>query len=345
MVQKGAKYIVLASRNAEDQEFKAFLETLNSTGTVAVARNCDITDELDFQKIIKDLERHMPPIRGVLNAAMVLQDALFENMTNEKWEAALAPKVIGSLNLHNHFQGPDLEFWIVLSSATGILGNMSQANYTAACTYQDALANYRASKGLPGVSINLGSVKSIGVVADQAKVAGHLTRVGFRAHDEDEVLHLVQAAIQCPRRKANSAQLLSGIAPFSRLDDILWRQEARFAGLWSCENTISFSQVHGNREIVSLKDALASATTLAEAIDLTTCALVTRLSGMFMIPESDVHIDMPLVDFGVDSLVAVELRNWIAQSARTEISIFDVTKSRSLGALAEIIVQQGWAGK
>jgi acyl carrier protein len=66
---------------------------------------------------------------------------------------------------------------------------------------------------------------------------------------------------------------------------------------------------------------------------------------MFMIPESDVHIDMPLVDFGVDSLVAVELRNWIAQSARTEISIFDVTKSRSLGALAEIIVQQGWAGK
>lgn len=344
MAQRGAKRIILASRNAESQDLKGFLETLSAAGTIVVTRNCDITDRSDLQRMVQRTEHEIAPIRGVVHAAMVLQDSLFENMTHAEWEGALGPKFTGSLNLHDQFQSPDLGFFITLSSTTGILGNTSQANYTAGCTYQDALANYRAAKGLPGVSINLGSVKSVGVVADLKGIAEHLERVGFRAHEEEEVLHLFQAAIQSPRRTPGSAQLLSGIAAFSKYEDIPWRREARFAALLQHEGSAGSSQRHGSSETISLKDGLASAGCRSAAAEFITQALVAKLSSMFMIPESDIHIQLPLVDFGVDSLVAVELRNWISQSARADISIFDVTKSRSLSALAETIVDRSWSG-
>ncbi|KAJ5382317.1 hypothetical protein N7517_000228 [Penicillium concentricum] len=343
MAQRGAKFIVLASRHAQSPDLDSFLETFRGTGTVCVARQCDVSNASDIQHMVQQTEDEMPPIRGVVHAAMILQDALFENMTHAQWESALSPKVIGSLNLHNQFQSPDLQFFITLSSATGILGNTSQANYTAGCTYQDSLANYRATRGLPGISINLGSVKSVGAAANLEGVADHLERVGFRAHEEEEVLRLFQAAIHSPLRKPGGAQILSGIAPFSNHEDISWRKEPRFAGLLGYESSESALQRHGTSDNVSLKDGLTSSSSRSAAVEFINHALLVKLSSMFMIPESDINIQVPLAEYGVDSLVAVELRSWIVQSARADISVFDLTKSQSLSALAGTIVDQIWS--
>lgn len=343
MAQRGAKFIVLASRNAQSSDLASFLKTFHGTGTVCVARQCDVSNASDIQHMVQQAEDEMPPIRGVVHAAMILQDALFGNMTYEQWKSALSPKVIGSLNLHEQFQSPDLQFFITLSSATGILGNTSQANYTAGCTYQDSLANYRAARGLPGISINLGSVKSVGVAANLEGVADHLERVGFRAHEEEEVLRLFQAAIHSPLRKPGSAQILSGIAPFSNHEDISWRKEARFAGLLRYESSDLALQTHGTSDNVSLEDGLTSSSSRSDAVELISHALLVKLSSMFMIPESDINIQLPLAEYGVDSLVAVELRSWIVQSTKADISVFDLTKSQSLSALAGTIVDQIWS--
>jgi len=88
-----------------------------------------------------------------------------ENMTFSDFEAALKPKVQGSWNLHEALPS-NMDFFVLLSSATGILGNRSQANYASGNTYQDALAKHRVSKGLPATSIDLGSILSVGYVAE-----------------------------------------------------------------------------------------------------------------------------------------------------------------------------------
>ncbi|OQE38549.1 hypothetical protein PENCOP_c008G00808 [Penicillium coprophilum] len=343
MAHRGAKFIVLASRNAQSLDTHSFLETFRKTGTVCVARQCDVSNASDLQQMVREIENEMPPIKGVVNSAMVLQDALFENMTYEQWEAALRPKVIGSLNLHDQFQSPDLEFFITLSSVGGIVGNACQANYTAGCTYQDALASYRAARGLPGISINLGSVKSVGVLAKQEDIASHLERVGFRANEEEEVLQLFQAAIQSPLREPGSARIMSGIAAFSNHEDIAWRKEARFTDLLRYESSDSALQGKETRGVASLKDRLSSCSSRSDAVESMIHALSTKLSSIFMIPESDINIKLPLAEYGVDSLVAVELRSWLVQSAKADISIFDLTTSQSLSALAEIIVNQSWS--
>ncbi|KAJ5154650.1 uncharacterized protein N7500_010089 [Penicillium coprophilum] len=343
MAHRGARFIVLASRNAQSLDSHSFLETFRKTGTVCVARQCDVSNASDLRQMVRDIENEMPPIKGVVNAAMVLQDALFENMTYEQWGAALRPKVIGSLNLHDQFQSPDLEFFITLSSVGGIVGNACQANYTAGCTYQDALADYRAARGLPSISINLGNVKSVGVLAKQEDIASHLERVGFRANEEEEVLQLFQAAIQSPLREPGSARILSGIAAFSNHEDIPWRKEARFADLSRYQSSYSTLQGKENRSIVSLKERLSFCSSRSAAVEFIIHALAMKLSNIFMIPESDINIKLPLAEYGVDSLVAVELRSWLVQSAKADISIFDLTTSQSLSALAEIIVDQSWS--
>ena len=263
-------------------------------------------------------------------------------MTFPKWQAAIRPKVDGSLNLHNYFA--NLDFFVMLSSATGVLGNSSQANYASGGTFQDALARHRTSNGLPAVSIDLGMVKSVGYVSETAGVAERLARIGYRPLEEDEVLRIIAAAVRDPLRELQASQIITGLAPFAHADDILWRQEPRFQGLKL--NALASSHANkanqnGNNNkkdgASSFKASLAGCASLDAAAALTTAAIIAKLAEMFMIPETQIDKSKPMSEYGVDSLVAVELRNWLIARTQAEMSIFDVLQSPSLAALAEKI--------
>lgn len=263
-------------------------------------------------------------------------------MSLTHYNAAVQPKVQGTWNLHELLQYTDLDFFIMLSSISGFGGNASQTNYAAGSTFQDALARHRTSKHQPAVSIDLGMVKSVGVVSEMKKVADRLTRLGLRALEENEVLRLVEAAIREPLRTLNSSQIVTGIPPsFIRsTSDIFWNKDVRFSGL---ENVVRSSD-HGKDSSQNgsgdLKTQLVAATTLKEAVDHIAIAMTKKLSEMFIIPESDIDLSVPLAKFGVDSLIAVELRNWIMAHIDAECSVFDVMQSTSLVALAGKVAAQ-----
>jgi hypothetical protein len=118
---------------------------------------------------------------------------MFENMTYETFQTAVKPKVQGSRNLHEILPLA-VDFFILFSSATGILGNRSQANYTAGNTYQDALAHHRLSKGLPAATIDLGTVLSVGYVAenkDRVMVSKSFATI-LEVLCEDEIQALIE---------------------------------------------------------------------------------------------------------------------------------------------------------
>lgn len=252
-------------------------------------------------------------------------------MTFEQWEGTTGGKIAGSLNLHRQFQ--ELDFFIMLSSLTGIVGNSSQANYTAGGTFQDALAQYRTSKGMPALSIDLGMVKSVGYVAEATGVTERLSKLGYFSLEEDEVLRLIESGIVTPLRHERSCQVVTGLGSFASADDIHWRMDLRFQSLQKVSMSGGGSS---GKDGTSFKDSLAQALSWQEVVDLITDAIINKLSQMFMIPTDEFDKTQSLAKYGVDSLVAVELRNWLVSHIQAEMSIFNVLQSTSLAALASM---------
>jgi len=138
---------------------------------------------------------------------MILDDSVLERMTFDQWERAVLPKVVGTINLEKHLPSP-LSFFILLSSLTGVAGHLSQANYSAGNTFQDAFARHRVASGQSAISIDLSAVSGVGYVA-AANNDGAKTRIealGSRSLPIEEILHLLE-------KKHSAATCRSGRSP------------------------------------------------------------------------------------------------------------------------------------
>ncbi|KAK6530124.1 hypothetical protein TWF694_003493 [Orbilia ellipsospora] len=325
MAKQGAKNLVLLSRNAEKPENDYIVSEFSQYGTAVSLCSCDVADKTSLEKLVNGY-RAKTPIRGVIQAAVVLQDSMFVNMTYEQWQNAVRPKVEGTSNLNDLFQSRDLDFFVILSSTTAILGNSGQANYTAAGTYQDALALMRVQNGLPAVSINIGSVPSVGVAA-RANVGARLEKAGYQTQDIPEILRLLEISISNPYQ----GQMTTGIMPWNRAGDLNWRNEPRFANL--CLHNEAEGDGNPTDSNKSLKSRLLESPA-EEVQDMLTGALRLRLADIFGMSASDIDPEMPLATYGVDSLVASELRNWLVRNVAAGVSLFDIVQSSSVQDLA-----------
>ncbi|KAK4243169.1 KR domain-containing protein [Corynascus novoguineensis] len=127
---------------------------------------CDVADARSVAHLVAQCEEELPPIRGCIHAAMVLRDVLFEKMTHYDYSEVVRPKVSGEWNMHMALASAALDFFIVLSSVAGIIGNRGQAAYAAANTSLDVLARHRQRLGLPGTSLALTAVQDVGYLAE-----------------------------------------------------------------------------------------------------------------------------------------------------------------------------------
>jgi hypothetical protein len=270
--------------------------------------------------------------------SLPFQDTLFEQMSLANWQAAIRPKVHGTWNLHQSFNTPgSLDFFVILSSVVGVTGNASQANYAAAGSYQDALARWRVARGLPAVAIDLGAVKGIGVAQETAGVLTRLQRIGHIPIHEEQVLAILDSAILASYEPQVVIGLHTGPGTHWNLDgDSPLGRDARFVALQPAEDDQRNAGAKDGSG--SLASRLAASSSLAEAVDLVGVAIAEKLSDIFMIPASDIDLANKPAHFGIDSLVAVELRNMLLQHAGAEVSIFGIMQSASLAALAAEVV-------
>lgn len=335
LLAHGARSLILMSRSVTTGA-ASFTKDLEDThpGSKIHLVGCDISNSAELTLAIDKCIEDLPPICGVIQAAMVLRDSIIENMSFDDYNAALLPKVQGSWNLHQHL-GKDLDFFIMLSSLAGVIGNPSQSNYTAGGAFQDALARYRVGKGLPGVSLDIGAVKNVGYVASNKSVFERLERQGYRLLEIHEILSAIESAILHP-----SHQIVVGIntgdAPESH--DSILSGDARFDALRYIRPANSSTNTRKSGPVSEgLSHQLSRVSSVKEAAIVVLQALVKRLVDIFMIPVEEVIESKSMADFGVDSLVAVELRNMLAVQAGAEISIFDIMQSPSLAVLAHTV--------
>ena len=165
MAQRGARHLLLMGRSAPSGEALGALAELERAGARVVAVRADVSRPEELAAALAGAAGSMPPLRGVIHAAGVLADGALLQQTWDRFEAVMAPKIIGSWNLHQTTRGLDLDFFVLFSSASALFGAPGQANYAAANAFLDGLAEYRRSLGLPAVSVNWAAWAETGMAA------------------------------------------------------------------------------------------------------------------------------------------------------------------------------------
>ena len=268
---------------------------------------------------------------------------MINKMAFTAFRAALRPKVTGTLNLHQLFSSQPLDFFIMLSSCAGIIGNDGQANYASACTFQDAFARYRTQQlGLPTRSLDLGMIESAGYVSENLESLRFLTAQGFQPVKLDEFLALLNYAITQPVRHADDCQLIVGLTGFDQEVLPTALRDARFSHLVSAaqERGRRTSSNKGSAAPSSLQSSIQSATSVSEIRQLVTTAIIEQISKVLIVPEEDINPLRPISAYGADSLAAVELRNWFASKLDASIGVMEILSGKSIELLAGEAVQK-----
>ncbi|KAK7215670.1 hypothetical protein V2G26_003673 [Clonostachys chloroleuca] len=349
MVTHGARNLVLLSRSASKSEKTATLakELMEAGCSRVLPVSCDVASEDDLAKAIQTCALEgLPPIRGIIHAAFVLQDSFVEKMTLDDWKYTTQSKVAGAWNLHNQFNLPgDLDFFVLFSSINGVLGYASQAAYSAAGAYEDALAHWRVKHcGLPGVSIDLSVVNAVGYVAEAQgaeMLRKSLIRAGRRVIDESHVLSALESAIQSPfDPQFVIGGINSGPGPHWEADGELGRDMRVLPLKYRQTSTTAREKQTQQGENDTLAARMTACSSRDEAICVVGSALADMLADMFMVPAEEVDLSQSPSQQGVDSLVAVEVRNMLFGQAGAELSIFNIMQSPSLSKLASDVVDR-----
>ncbi|RMZ66024.1 beta-ketoacyl synthase domain-containing [Pyrenophora seminiperda CCB06] len=337
LAEKGAQYLVFLSRSAaSNTDNKAFASQLQKTYNVTpLAYDCDVSDKTALQAVLDDLTaKGLPPIKGCATGAMVLHDTLFDKMTADHVRTTAGPKVHGTWNLHELLPR-DMDFFVMLSSLAGVMGHRGQGNYGCGNNFQDEFASFRRSQGLPALTIDIGYLLSVGFVAEHDEYVDHVKAMGLKVMHTSDLHGLLATAIEGPSH--HPGQIMCGL-PFNEHDDNwYWMADARFAAL---RNLAAGSSANAGQTISLHEELKRCGTVNEEAVQLITAAIVQRLASLMMTPEADIDAGRPLSAYGVDSLVAVEVRNWIAREMAVECSVFDVMQNVPMTQLAKNLAEK-----
>jgi acyl transferase domain-containing protein len=169
LVARGAKNVALAGRRAPSPAAQTAIDALASTGARVIACQADITKPAEAARLLQQVDAGLAPVRGLVHAAGILDDGVLVQQTWERFERVLAPKVLGAANLHEATRDRPLDFFVLFSSMSALLGTPGQGNYAAANAWLDAFASECRRRGQPAISINWGPWADGGMAGDLAR--------------------------------------------------------------------------------------------------------------------------------------------------------------------------------
>lgn len=349
VADRGARNIILLSRSGKlNPHAEKLIEDLAAFGAKVATPSCDVCDIDALKAAIEScMQAGMPPVKGCIQASMVLRDAAFAGMTHEAWQAATAPKVQGTWNLHTALP-KGMEFFVTLSSVCGIVGSRGQANYGAGNTFQDALVRYRVSIGERAVALDLGPLFSMGVMTEDVDMRQRWERMVDVPVTEADLLALldyycnpaVDEGRDSPETAPLRCQAAVGLVRWLSGTTGLYFKKPLVHGLTVGNNMTAGGRGadgKGDQQRVNFSIVFANAASLSEAAEAVTKALARKLSSTLSLSLEEIDPTVPLHSFGVDSLVAVELRNWFSKEVSADIAIFDIlggATTTTVGTLA-----------
>lgn len=279
-------------------------------------------------------------------------------MTHDDWVHCTRPKIQGSWNLHDVLP-KDLDFFVMLASTSGVIGNPGQANYAAGNTFEDALAHWRRRQGLKATALDVAAVRDVGYLAESGDTKyttmSHLLALTLC---EADVHFLVKTAIKgyTIGDEVISAQVVSGLGggqiDSQHIDRNAWARDGKLCVVWKS----ALSKTKDSGPLAGL-EALAKVETVEAAVAIVEDVMVKRVADAVMVREEDISLSEPLQSYGgkitaipcdyrrrhlltaitVNSLVAVEIRTWLTKEFQAEISVGEISPS-PISTLASKIV-------
>ncbi|KAL8670019.1 MAG: hypothetical protein Q9168_005420 [Polycauliona sp. 1 TL-2023] len=334
MVSLGCKTIIVLSRSGLKSTHAASIkEELASKGAQLVVYACDVADRSQLDDTFRSCSEILPPIKGVIHSAMVIRDNIIDKLSHEDYHAALRPKVQGSLNVAAALT-TELDFFILLSSLVGVVGNNGQANYASACTFQDAFTRSRTRQGMPTRSIDVGMIADAGYVAENEEVARFLKAQGFRGVKAQELLAVLDYAISTPVKDVDDAQLMVGLTDPESEVQATNLGDAKFEYVRAAAAKTSGGGGAGSGPSSLQMQLHGAAASEAEMQALVREAIVLQVAKVLTVPAEDINAGQSISHYAGDSLSAVELRSWLARSLDAQVGVMEILSGKSIELLA-----------
>ncbi|NEQ80605.1 MAG: SDR family NAD(P)-dependent oxidoreductase, partial [Moorea sp. SIO2I5] len=331
MVKQGARHIVLNSRRNPSEIAHKTLQELQQTGAKISVVLGDVSKEEDVANILKQIQESQPPLRGVIHAAGVLDDGVLQNMTWERFDKVLAPKLQGAWHLHNLTQKLPLEFFVCFSSITSLLGSSGQGNYAAANAFMDALAYHRQSMGLPGLTINWGGWQKGGMAVRLGnKHQSRLLTTGMNFIPPEKGVEILGALLLeqvsqvgvFPINWSRFAKQLPGGVKMPCIEAFYSQPELKETNSQGFLNQLVQTVENERKQLLIHK-------------------LQTEVGSILGLPKSKLpDPELGFFSLGIDSLMAVEIRNILNSTLNSSISTATLFEKSNIKDLAEYLIEE-----
>jgi NAD(P)-dependent dehydrogenase (short-subunit alcohol dehydrogenase family)/acyl carrier protein len=330
LAERGARHLVLLGRRAPDADIQAALARVADGGTEVVVRQVDVADHAALRAVIDDIGAALPPLRGVFHLAGRLEEAPLARAPDAHILGMFAAKAVGAWNLHELTAGSELDHFVLFSSAAAVVGFPGLGGYASANAAMDALARHRHAQGLPAVSIDFSALAGGGAAGLTDASAEQWRRRGVVPLEVDEAMRYVGlglslglpqiAVLRTDGGREGTLPVAWATSPF--LSEVVARTEARAdAQADELRARLAFESPARRRQI------------LVETLQ----AHAARVLGLSA--AVGVDPDQPLQDAGMDSLMAVELRDALVRLTGRELPVTLLFEHPSLSAVADHLLE------
>jgi acyl transferase domain-containing protein/NADPH:quinone reductase-like Zn-dependent oxidoreductase/acyl carrier protein len=325
---KGCRNLVLVGRSGPaTEEAEAAVARMRKAGVTVLAAACDISDRNALSELLAEASRTLPPLRGVVHAAMVIDDALLRAMRRRQIRRVFAPKVAGAVHLHELTRPLGLKYFVLFSSATTLFGNPGQGNYVAANSGMEALARLRRAAGLPATAACFGPIDDVGYLARNPAIKEALqNRMGGRPLTADQAFRALETLLGEDR---------SGVGVL-RLD---WHSLGRWLPASSSPrySELAASAGEGRKngsDIADVKEQIARLSG-PELLEYLVRQVTIEVGEILRIPIERLGADLSLHDLGMDSLMGAELAVALENRFGAKLSAMALGETPTIGAIAE----------
>ena len=330
LVRQGAQNLVLVSRRGPiSMAATQMVNDLKSAGIQFDIKQVDISKRDSVKALIDEVRATVPPLKGIFYAAGVVDDMAIGSLDAAAIQRVMAPKAAGAWLLHENTLDLDLDYFVMFSSISAIIGNPGQINYGAANAVLDGLAHLRRSQGLQAVSINWGALSEVGMVGNDKNVERLLALLGDDTYSPSQAMQALETILA-----HNLSQVGFMNMNWSRLKQQLgkkdtWSRFEQFSSSELVDSSTRYPLRQEMNELPSEQHAEFIETHLIEHI-----AQITR-NNIEQIPTS-----AGLDRLGIDSLMAVELISALRMNLGVEINQMKIMQGITISALAEEIHSQ-----